>query len=148
MTGKQAMPDSDGPGVRANKARRRKFYRFALGYAMIFSAFTIGLLKYGHHPAPGEVTLVPPQFAAIAAVLIPLMWIATLAFTLPRFDELMRRTIVDAYAGGFVTSSIAFLIWLFLSKGGLASPPSALIIFFVGVGGVAISFGWLRQRRL
>jgi hypothetical protein len=92
MTGKQAMADGDGPGIRANQAQRRPMYIFMLGHAVITGGFVAAVFRFAHKPTPNGVFL-PPELAVVGAVLLPLMWIATIAFVMPRFDELIRRTL-------------------------------------------------------
>lgn len=147
MTGKQAMADGDGPGVRANQAHRRPMNLFLLGNFAITAGFAVAVARFAHKPTPEGVFL-PPELAVIGALLIPLLWIATMAFIVPRMDEFVRRNIIDAYAGGFIVSSILFLSWLLLSTGGLVPRPSALALFFAGMIGMAVSLGWLMQRRM
>jgi hypothetical protein len=146
MTGKQAMAEGDGPGVRAGRAHQRPMNLFLLGNFAINGGFAAAVFKFAHKPTPDGVFL-PPELAVIGALLIPLLWIATMAFIVPRMDEFVRRNVIDAYAGGFVVSSIGCLSWLLLSKGGVVPPPSALALFFAGAIGVAVSLAWLMRRR-
>ena len=119
MTGKPAMTDDEGPGMRADRARKRRMALFIMAYAVVAIGFMVGMGFAAHRPTAGPVTFPP--------------------------DEVARRVVLVAWAGGFIAFVFGTVSWGFLFKGGLAPEPNAIVLL-MGSAIVVMIVAWVRQR--
>ncbi len=150
MTEKSTMTDGDGPGVRAERARNRRWRVFGGIYAVAATALVVGLMMGRRDPAAGFPPFTPEAGVA-GAVLLPLLTLVTMWFALRMVDEVQRRIVIDAWAASFVVTVLGSLSWGFLAASGVVREPSARAVFgtlLVGGGlAVMIAFLWLKWRR-
>ncbi len=150
MTEKPTMTDGEGPGVRAQRAKQKKWLVLQGLYAVAATALVVGLMMGKRDPAAGFPPFTPEAGVA-GAVLLPLLTLATMWITLRMSDELQRRIIVDAWAASFIAVVLGFSSWWFLQAGGVVSEPPARAVFgtLALVSGVVVlaACGWLHWRR-
>jgi uncharacterized BrkB/YihY/UPF0761 family membrane protein len=144
MTGKPAMTDDEGPGMRADRARKRRMALFIMAYAVVAIGFMVGMGFAAHRPTAGPVTF-PPGVAVAAAVLFPLLFGGAIWIFWRMHDEVARRVVLVAWAGGFIAFVFGTASWGFLYKGGLAPEPNAIVLL-MGSAIVVMIVAWVRQR--
>lgn len=150
MTGKATMTDSQGPGVRAMRAQKKRGLVHAAIFWVVAIALTVGLIMGTRDPAEG-----PPHFtpeAAVAgAILLPLLTLLTMWVTLRKADEVQRRLVVDAWAASLIVVMFGATSWIFLIGGGLVPEPPGPVVLIAGMGAAGASTMlaafWLRWRR-
>jgi len=151
MTGKATMTEGEGPGVRAQRALKKRWLVFQGLYAVAATALTVGLIMGTRDPAAGGPRFTP-EAAVAGAVLLPLLTLVTMWFALRMTDEVQRRLIIDAWAAAFIVTMFGVISWGFLIGGGLVPEPPARAVFGTVMGGgavaVLVAVVWLRWRRI
>lgn len=127
MTGKPAMTDDEGPGIRANRARVRRMVLFMIGYAVVATVFVAFMLSNAQ-PTPSGPAKFPPNVALAAGVMFPLLFGGAMVFIWRMLDEVAHRVVQFAWAGAFLFSAFATASWMFLWQGGWVPEPNAMVI--------------------
>ncbi|KRA84314.1 hypothetical protein [Altererythrobacter sp. Root672] len=145
------MTDAEGPGVRADRASKKRLLVFQGIYALAATALMVGLMSGRRDPVDGFPPFTPEAGVA-GAVLLPLLTLVTMRFALRMLDEVFRRIVVDAWAVSFVVTIFGATSWLFLVAGGVVPEPPARAVFLSLLAGggvtVLITAVWLRWRRV
>lgn len=151
MTEKKTVTDGEGPGVRADRALKRRLQLFQLAYLTLATALAIGLAMGRRDPAAGFPPFTPEAGLA-GAILLPLLTLVTMWVSLRMIDEVFRRIILDAWATGLVVTVIGAISWGFLIGGGIVPQPSGTSVLFAVAGSagvtVLVAAVWLRWRRV
>ena len=150
MTAKPTASDGEGPGVRAHRAKLRRWWKAGALYAVAATAL-IAILVLGKRDAAAGEPGFEPEAAVAGAVLLPLLTSVTMWFCLRMSDEFQRRLIIDAWAASFIVVIFGACSWGFLHAGGVVAEPSARAVFgtlMLGSGAsVVLSCLWLQWRR-
>jgi NhaP-type Na+/H+ or K+/H+ antiporter len=144
MTGKPAMTENDGPGVRANRARIRRMVWFMIGYAVVAIAFMI-YMRSNALPTSSGPAKFPPNVALVAGALFPLLFGGAMVFIWRMLDEVAHRVAQFAWAGAFLFTAFATISWSFLWQGGWVPEPNAMAIL-VASAVVVMILALLKQR--
>ena len=144
MTGKPAMTDGDGPGVRANRARIRRTVLFMIAYAVVAIAFVVGMLSNADPTSVGPAKF-PPNVALAAAVLFPLLFGGAMMIIWRLLDEVAHRVVLFAWAGAFLVQTFATVSWTFLWQGGWTPQPNAMALL-IGSAVVVMLLASAKQR--
>ena len=145
-----AKTDGEGPGVRANRAKMRSWWKAGALYAVAATALVTVLVLGRRDPAAGFPWF-EPEAAVAGAVLLPLLTAVTMWVCLRMSDEFQRRLIIDAWATGFIVVVFGAVSWAFLHAGGVVAEPSAPAVFgtlMAGAGAsVLLACMWFQWRR-
>lgn len=130
--------DADTMDVRP---RERADYVLS-GVGMVGQAVFLAALALAHQaqgPLSPAASITLTAIAATGAVVFSgssiLLW--------RRFDELMRRVVVDAYAVSAVIATIAAAVWAFAEVAGLAPPLSAYAATVALLGVQTVAAMWI-----
>jgi hypothetical protein len=144
------MTDSEGPGVRAERALSKRWLVFGGVYAVVATVFVVGLMMGRRDPAAGFPPFTPEAGVA-GAVLLPALTLVTMWAGLRLADEFQRRLVVDSWAAGFIVTVLGTISWGFLIAGGVVpEPPGRAWMGTVMLGGgvaVMVALLWLKWRR-
>ena len=144
MMGKQAMTEQEGPGVRADRARKRRMAVFAIVYVVVAIAFIVGVRLATPEPVALSHRLTPDVALAVA-VLFPLLFGGAMVIIWRMQDEVARRIVLAAWAIAFVVEAFATMSWAFLWQGGWVREPNATALFLGSVV-VTMVVAWVRAR--
>jgi hypothetical protein len=144
MTGKPTMIDDEGPGMRAERARKRRMVLFMILYAVVAIAFMVGIRLATPEPVALSHRLTP-NVALATAVLFPLLFGGAMVIIWRMLDEVAHRIALWAWAIAFVVNAFATISWAFLWQGGWAPQPSAMALL-VGSAVVVMIAAWVKQR--
>lgn len=144
MMGKPAMTDDEGPGTRADRARKRRMVLFIILYAIVAIAFIVGMRLATPEPVALSHRFTPDA-ALAAAVLFPLLFGGAIAIIWRTQDEVARRIVLSAWAIAFIVEAFATVSWTFLWQGGWVPQPNAMALFLGSVVVVMI-VGFVKAR--
>jgi hypothetical protein len=144
MMGKPAMTDEEGPGIRADRARKRRMVLFMIGYAVVATVFMV-FMRSNVVPTQSWPAKFPPNVALAAAALFPLLFGGAMVFIWRMLDEVAHRVVQFAWAGAFLFNAFATVSWSFLSQGGWVPAPNAMGIL-VASALVVMILAPLKQR--
>jgi hypothetical protein len=138
------MTDDEGPGVRADRARKRRMVLFIISYAVVAVAFMVGVRLATPEPVALSHRLTPNVALAIAA-LFPLLFGGAMVLIWRMLDEVAHRIVLWAWAIAFVVNAFATVSWTFLWQGGWVPKPDAMVLLIAGAVVVMI-VGWAKPR--
>ena len=144
MMGKQAMTEQEGPGVRADRARKRRMAVFAVIYVLVAIAFIVGVRLATPEPIALSHRLTPNVALAVAA-LVPLLFGGAMVIIWRMLDEVAHRIVLWAWAIAFVVNAFATVSWAFLWQGGWVPQPNAMALLMGSAVCVMIA-AWVKQR--
>ena len=144
MMGKQAMTEQEGPGVRADRARKRRMAVFAVIYVVVAIAFIVGVRLATPEPIALSHRLTPNVALAVAA-LFPLLFGGAMVIIWRMLDEVAHRIVLWALAIAFVVNAFATVSWAFLWQGGWVPQPNAMALLMGSAVCVMIA-AWVKQR--
>jgi hypothetical protein len=138
------MTDDEGPGVRADRARKRRMVLFMVAYAVVAVTFMVGVRLATPEPVALSHRLTPNVALAIAA-LFPLLFGGAMVLIWRMLDEVAHRIVLAAWAIAFVVNAFVTVSWTFLWQGGWVPKPDAMILLMAGAVVVMI-VGWAKPR--
>jgi hypothetical protein len=138
------MSDNEGPGVRADRARKRRMVLFLILYAVVAIAFVVGIRLATPEPLALSRRLTPDVALAVA-VLFPLLFGGAMVIIWRMLDEVAHRIAIAAWAIAFVVEAFATVSWAFLWQGGWVPQPNAMVLL-VGSAVVVMVVAWVKQR--
>jgi hypothetical protein len=144
MMGKQVMTEQEGPGVRADRARKRRIAAFAVIYVVVAIAFIVGVRLATPEPIALSHRLTPNVALAVAA-LFPLLFGCAMVVVWRMLDEVAHRIALAAWAIAFLVQAFATICWSFLWQGGWVREPDAMALLLGSVVVVMI-VAWVKQR--
>jgi hypothetical protein len=144
MMGKQVMTEQEGPGVRADRARKRRMAAFAVIYVVVAIAFIVGVRLATPEPVAVSHRLTPNVALAVAA-LFPLLFGGAMVIIWRMLDEVAHRIVLWAWAIAFVVNAFATVSWAFLWQGGWVPQPDAMALLMSSALCVMIA-AWVKQR--
>lgn len=141
------MMASEGPGVRADRARqwRNRTIMGALALAGAAVGFVSALLE--KNPGPGFLQGTLPAAWAIAAAAILIIAITWGCWRLSRtVDELERRNNYLAGTMGYYAFAGTYMVWFVLWRGDLVPEPSHQLLFLITMIAAFVTYFWKKLR--
>lgn len=141
-----------GPGERATLARQRYQRNFLIG-CMLFGGLIGGAIAIGSEYSGGlfeglsrGAIVLHPVVAIILAIGMAIGLVVVPAYSFRTIDEVKIKRNHWSMTAGWFTVIGGYPAWAMLAAGGLAPPPSALILFAAVyvVTMIAYAIQWLR----
>jgi hypothetical protein len=142
MTG---MSKSDGPGVAANRARKRRLWLVFLSFVAIGAAVDAVLIPIARH-APHGGPYLPSTIAIVAATVLVLMGTAGVWLWLRSVDELDRQHNLIACTIGFLFNISAYAAWYLLSLAAIVGRPDPFVLFVSSGAVAALAYCWMKVK--
>lgn len=140
MPSSQAM--TEGPGERAERARRRRFSLIVAGLLIVGGMMGAVLTALGPR-GPG---MLPPGWAiAAAGLLIVAIPLGSWLF-FRDIDEVELRANLEASAWGVNFYALVYPVWYILWKGGLVIEPIHEILFVATLIVLTAAYLWKKAR--
>jgi hypothetical protein len=144
MTDKAAVPDGEGPGTRADRARKRRLIIYVVVYAVVAAAFIVAMSWVRHEPGPADHPF-SPEAAIVVTALFPLLFGGAMVIAWRLLDEVSHRIVTTAWAAGYIAIAFGTCCWMFLSMGGLTPAPNAIALL-MGSMVIMMFVAWLKGR--
>lgn len=141
MTGLGVSPMTEGPGVRAERARKRRIHAIFAVSGVVGAALGIG----AGVAKQGAWLLTPPAAIAIAVGFVLLLNLSSW-FYLRMIDELDRRDNLVACTVGLHFYFTAYPVWWLLWTGGIAPEPMHGVILGTTALATGLAYLWTKLR--
>jgi hypothetical protein len=138
------MTDNEGPGMRADRARKRRMVLFMILYAFVAVAFIVGIRLATPEPIALSHRLTP-NVALATAALFPLLFGGAMVFIWRMLDEVAHRIALWAWVAAFLVNAFATVSWAFLWQGGWVPEPNAMVLL-MGSAVVVMIVAFVKQR--
>jgi hypothetical protein len=139
---------AEGEGTRAERARRRRVWKSYGVFALAAAAIDAMVFMVAHPPGGPGQPIMPPLFAALAALLFAALLNVGVWWQLRQGDELSYRNNLEAFTIGSLFTTTAYFSWWFLWLGGVLPKPDGFPVIVAGslVAGLALaSLKWMRR---